>query len=261
DSNFCINGIIDSYRNPKAVIEEAKYVFQPIKITSTDLTSGKFLIQNRLFFTDLSNYVLNWKLTENGKVIQSGRVTDLAIKPSKTGVLKLNYSKPELKENAHYYLQFQLQQKKATAWANTGYTVANEEFKLPWFNSNKSVVLNSDTLETSEIANNISVKNKQFSLSINKSTGFIDSYSINNKGKRVSLISEPLQPHFWRAQTDNDRLGWLTHEELKFWKDAAKNIRLNKVDVEKETDKKAHIVAHGGIALCKKALTSASFLI
>tara|TARA_B100000700_G_scaffold112178_1_gene126242 strand:- start:4275 stop:7514 length:3240 start_codon:yes stop_codon:yes gene_type:complete len=243
DSNFCINGIIDSYRKPKAVTEEAKYVFQPIKITSTDLTSGKFLIQNRLFFTDLSKYVLNWKLTENGKVVQSGSVTDLAIKPNKMGVLKLNYNKPELKENAHYYLQFQLQQKQASAWANSGYTVANEEFKLPWFNSNKSEALNSGNLEISEIANNISVKNKQFSLNVNKSTGFIDSYSINSKGKSVSLISEPLQPQFWRAQTDNDRLGWLTHEELKFWKNAAKNLRLNKVDVEKNADNLAHIVA------------------
>ena len=45
-----------------------------------------------------------------------------------------------------------------------------------------------------------------------------------------------MQHNFWRAQTDNDRRGWKTHEKLAYWRTAAQDIKLAKLTTEKNRD-------------------------
>ncbi|ENM5798116.1 glycoside hydrolase family 2 [Vibrio mimicus] len=98
NGNFCINGIVGSFRNPKPTLYEAKYVFQPVRFQ-----------------------VLN--------LLQTGQ---FSVKPSSARLLNLKLNRPNLRENAQYYLHFSLVQKQANEWVPAGYVVAEEEFKLPW---------------------------------------------------------------------------------------------------------------------------------
>ncbi|MER2491266.1 glycoside hydrolase family 2 TIM barrel-domain containing protein [Catenovulum sediminis] len=229
DSNFCINGIVDSYRQPKAPMYEAKYVFQPVKFTANDIESGKLTIQNRQFFADLSDYELRWMLQENGKTIQQGKVDDLNVPATEKAKLKIEFTKPEIVAGAHYYLQLSLNLKADTKWASAGYSVAVEEFKLPW---SKKALNNADyqPLSVTQKGTDLVIENKAFTARFNTTTGYLQSYQVQGFRKPVNVIADALKPQFWRAQTDNDRLGWKTDKTLGFWKTAAQSLKLTQFD-------------------------------
>ncbi|WP_017446971.1 glycoside hydrolase family 2 [Gayadomonas joobiniege] len=233
DSNFCINGIVDSYRQPKPALMEAKYVFQPVKFTAEDAEDGEINILNRQFFADLSAYELRWSLQEDGKIIEQGRITDLAVAAGQTESIDIDFDEPELKAGAHYFLRLSLNQKSETLWAPAGYQVAVEEFKLPWFEEADE----DDTeikMTVADSANKLTVSNENFTVEFDKQLGLLNRYSVAGFKGELPIIDGPLKPQFWRAQTDNDRLGWKTHETLGFWQSAADKLVLTDFEVEQD---------------------------
>lgn len=235
DSNFCINGIVDSYRNPKAALMEAKYVFQPVKFTAEDIEDGEIRILNRQFFADLSAYELRWTLQEEGKVIADGRISDLTAGPSQSQIVTLDFDKPELVAGARYYLQLSVNLKQDTLWASAGYQVAVEEFKLPWFNKDSQDDAEID-VKVTQSKTNLVVENPTFKVRFNKQSGLLEHYQVTAYNKPLVIINGELKPQFWRAQTDNDRLGWKTAINLAFWKTAVDNLKLEEFEVDIDAD-------------------------
>lgn len=58
----------------------------------------------------------------------------------------------------------------------------------------------------------------EVSITVDGTTGFLSSFKAGND----ELIKAPLQPSFWRAITDNDRIGYRTTNRLAYWKTANK---------------------------------------
>ena len=101
---------------------------------------------------------------------------------------------------AEYFIKFSFCQKQDTEWAEAGYEVASEQFKLsdsakPIFKSEKGSI---ELVETSDA---YLVKGLQFEATFSKQEGTISAYTLNE----VPMISKGLELNVFRAPTDNDK--------------------------------------------------------
>ena len=228
DSNFCINGIVDSYRKPKPQMWEAKYVFQPASFELTNLANAEVNIFNRFAFTNLADYKLQWTLEANGHVIQRGVVTDFALAPKQNKIVKLGLKKPELKAGTNYTLNLSLRTKQDELWAVADHEVAKEQFLLPWHKAAKKQQVTGN-LNIVENGKHTKISGDNFSASFDKNTGYLSQYQMAG----TDIITQPLKANFYRPQTDNDRLGWKTDKLMAIWKSASNAMTLEKFSVNK----------------------------
>lgn len=229
DSNFCLNGIVDSYRQPKPQLWEAKYVFQPAKFVATDLASGDITIQNRHDFLNLGDYALKWSVAEDGHVISQGKITKLDIAPDQIKAVSLPYKKPKLKAGANYTLKVSLHTVKDELWARAGHEVAKQQFKLPYSKTESSAEAKiTGKVSIEELADSYKITGKHFVINFDKQTGYLNQYALNGQ----SVITQPLKANFYRPQTDNDRLGWKTDTNMAIWKAASESMQLNTFDID-----------------------------
>lgn len=103
--NFCLNGIIASDRTPKPQIEECKYIYQPITFEAIDLAKGKIRIKNRQWFNNTHNMEFKWTLSQDGKVIERGTLSDIMISPEDFMEVTVPFRTPKLIIGAEYWLR------------------------------------------------------------------------------------------------------------------------------------------------------------
>lgn len=223
---FNQNGIVDSYGKPTAELWHAKYVFQPIKFTVSNLNNGKINITNRLFHSNLSQYTFKYTVFEDGKIIESDSIANLDIKPGQSKEVTINYTKPKVTLGAKYWLKISAHTTEDFAWAAAGHEVAKEKFLLPYFEAATAKV-SQEPLSVNETDKTISITAANKTMSFDKKSGQLTSYLLNNE----ELIKSPLTVNFWRAQTDNDRAGWETHKVLAPWKTLAKQLTIDDINV------------------------------
>ena len=94
----------------------------------------KIKVYNENNFLNLNEFDVSWTLTEDGKEIGSGVVTDTDIAGRERGTISVPYLKSmpsEKKAGAEYYLNLSVRLKKDTLWAKAGHEVAYEQFQVP----------------------------------------------------------------------------------------------------------------------------------
>ncbi len=252
DGSFCINGIIASDRTPKPEIYECKKVNQPVVISTKDAKGGAFEILNRHHDADLSQYILSWNVTENGKVIQKGTLPALSTKPYGSSPFNIPFKTPKLKAGSLYYINIEGTLKENNLWANAGHLVFEEQFELNYDVKTPKALSSTSTLLVNETDTSISISNKAIQLEINKNTGYISTY----KSKGVSVLTSPLQLNFWRAETENDeayRKAMKLQSELD-WIDAGKRFKVNNIETNATEKGKVAITVHGEITNPKAAI-------
>ena len=182
---------------------EMKKAFQWIDTELTDPVSGTISIRNKFQFISLSGFDISWTITENGVEISKGTSSmTRPINARSTGRATLNYKIANPKAGAEYYLRVSYTQKEKTLWADKGFEVATEQFKLP--------VGTPPVMETKVTAPVTMVQNEQavtitgtgFSVAFDKKTGFMSQL----KRQGVELLSAAGGPkmHLWRAAHRND---------------------------------------------------------
>ena len=222
DRNFCCNGLVGPNRKPHPGLIEVKKVHASIKMDMPDPEVLEFTITNKNFFICLDNYYLLWILESNGMEIYTGTKIIKGIQPGETRHLfldELNKIKQHLNLNHHdeYYLLFKWRLKESTSWADAGHVVSWDQFKVDYHTLQKEpfqLPNNIPELDICETNSNYIISNQHFQVTIDKKMGFLSTYEYNN----VPLIISPLKPNFWRAMTDNDRLGKPPYQlALGFW--------------------------------------------
>ena len=219
--SFCLNGIITADRKPKPEILEAKKVNQPVVWKAVDLVKGKFVIVNRHESQDLSHYDINWYILDNGVKGKVKKLDGIYLGPNDEKEVNLSYSLPKPKPGHEYWVQMEGHLKADTRWAKQGYLVFSDQFKLPI--KEQSLVKESikGELRLESNADQAVFSGKDYIITFKN--GLLSSYNIDGK----ELLSAPLRPNFWRAETENDAAyrkslklqkekDWLTvGEELK----------------------------------------------
>lgn len=217
DNNFCINGLVapDRVWNPHSY--EVRKVYQDIAF-HFDTGMKTLTIKNKYFFKDLSNFYLEWQLMKDGEPVQKKTIRAINAKPQDS--ITVNIPLPDLDSTSEYYLQVQAKLLKDEGILPKNTSLAFEEFKLtevqPFdYESSKSSVTIVDAI------NSITMKNRNFSVKFDKTTGNMESYEI--KRKPVFIAGPALD--FWRPGTDND-FGAGLQKKFDFWRDSLSNEKL-----------------------------------
>lgn len=131
DGQFIVKGVVFADRTPKPCYFEVKHVYQNITVTPRDATQGEVEIFNKYFFKDLAEFQVVWELTEDGKVIQSGKLPTPQVGPRQKAVVKVPFKQPAFKPGAEYFLRLGFRLKQKCDWAPQGYELAADQIAIP----------------------------------------------------------------------------------------------------------------------------------
>ena len=220
DGNFVCDGLVGAERDVHPGLCEYKYLAQPVRFYARDLANNIFEIENRLYFSDLSAYVLKAIYQIDGKTV---KVQQLAMPPIGKQFRARALVRPAIPDfrkfcgkKVHIILQAVL--KKSCRWAEKGFVAAHEQFELP-------IVLNAVKSRTVNAKTSLTASDTEYTLQAGTLQLVIDrkngvcKYLRNGK----ELISSGAEAWFFRAPIDNDgfRLPQLnnTYRTLKQWLD------------------------------------------
>ncbi len=246
DANFNINGFIFPDRKLHPAAWEVKKVYQYVNFSATDILQGNVKVSNNFYHINLNQYSIDWTVSEDGKVIQSGTLPSIDLSPGNSKMLKIPFARPQLVAGAEYWLRMNVRLKEDEPWANKGYDIAWDQFKIPYAVPSKIAanLSNFKALETENNATAINVLGNNFSTTINKSNGALS--TLIYKGQ--NLISQPLIPKFWRVPTDDDNANGHGMESLtKQWENAAQDRKITSVDIVDKTNKFVCVVVKGTV--------------
>ena len=225
DGNFLCNGIIAPDRTPHPAMTEVKYAYQNVGFEAIDLASGKFLIKNRFYFTNLRKHQINYAVKANGKVIRKGK-TFLDIEPQSSQEFNVNLAGLQAKSGTEYFVNFWVTTTEPEILIPAGHEIASEQFRLPIeplaIAEHKASGKTNVTTEGDEVK----VSSSKMQFVFNKKSGLVTSYKVN--GTEYFSGGFGIQPNFWRAPNDNDYGNGQPKRE-QIWKQSSKNFQV--VDV------------------------------
>ena len=179
DGNFCCDGMVFPDRTAKPAMHEFKALAAPVVITAVKAATGQFKLFNKHFFKDLSEYQLQWNITCDGEILDSGVVKLPKVAPRKFANLKVSSKKlAKGTLRGERFINFSLVRIASTPWALPMSEVGWSQIALP-----------SQALAPAK-------KAKELGDVVDEHGQIILPYGI--VAPSVSL---------WRAPTDNDRIG------------------------------------------------------
>ncbi|MFV0591344.1 MAG: glycoside hydrolase family 2 TIM barrel-domain containing protein [Draconibacterium sp.] len=201
DNSFCINGLINPDRIPNPQLWEAKKVYQNITITADNLTTGKFTVKNKYFFTNLNEFTFVWTIKNAEGIVAHGMVPELNVAPQESKSFSISI--PELeqpKAGQLYTLSFSAVTKKQKGLVKKGHEQAWEEFELPVQPAPYISVENKGEVAVQQNETRDVVSGKNFRLTIESASGIISSYLLNG----TELMTAGPKLNFFRPPTEND---------------------------------------------------------
>jgi beta-galactosidase len=200
DGNFCCNGLINADRTAKPALFEVGKVYQNIKFKAVNLNSGEIEIFNKYSFTNLSEFIFNWEVVADGKVLKSGTIADLKLAPNTSKKVQLGVT-IDAKPATEYFLNISAKLKNAKGILPAGTRLAYEQFLLPFFKEAIPAFRNTLPKVTMKVeTNTVTFEGADFKAVFNKDEATLKSYQLNGK---EMLLTGPV-PNFWRAPIDND---------------------------------------------------------
>ncbi len=216
DGNFCINGLVSPDRSPHPGLTEVKKVYQYVKIKPADLSSGKIGISNWYDFLNLDFVKIEWELTGNGSVLETGNIIAPDVKPGESKVYQLEMKTYDQQPGVEYFLNFSVKNEAEMPLLPIGFEIASEQIPLPSISKNEPILTdNLSVLKILENENITAITGNNFRIDFNKDLGIISSWKFNGE----QLIQSGPRPNFWRAPTDND-FGNGMDKRCSVWKKA-----------------------------------------
>lgn len=241
DDNFCANGLVFPDRTVQPELWEVKHQYRNIIVKDVDVSGGIVSVESRFDFTNIGDEVdLVWTLKEDGKAIETGTVsgTSLNISPLSKKEVVIPFKQPKTKAGSDYYLNLDFRLKKTTFWANAGFSIAEEQFKLS-LGEALPPQIDITSLPLQNVAQNngkVTIEGANYSVGIDLATASITDYKING----VQIIKDGPTPNFWRAPTDNDK-GNGMENRCGSWKFAGRDRVINSSKVTTVSEKETRI--------------------
>ncbi|RKD90863.1 beta-galactosidase small subunit-related protein [Mangrovibacterium diazotrophicum] len=197
-------GAIWPDRKPQPEMWQMKKTCQPLAFELIDKEKGVIQVWNHSHFLNASHWETTWTLTEDEKVLQSGKL-DLNIRPQERGNITVPFKRPAVKAGKEYRLNISSCLKEDELWAPTGFEISWEQFEFKdWYQNN--AVAKKSHHEVSLISDStyFIVRGKDFSYNFDKKSGELVSLKINGD----ELLRSPLRLNVWRAPIANELDSW-----------------------------------------------------
>jgi beta-galactosidase len=194
-------------RVPQPEMWQIKKSGQPVSVEMISAENGEVKISNRYLFTNLNQFNTEWALEEDGEILQKGTL-NLSLSPQMSSVQTLGYKKPDIKPGAEYRLLINFRLKEKKIWAESGFEIAWEQFKLPWYEPYVTKITTGSELKISDLPVSLVVSGNGFEYGFDRKTGELNSIKVSGK----EMIKDGVKANFWRAplanETDQWNYGW-----------------------------------------------------
>ena len=199
-------GAIWPDRRPQPEMWQIKKSGQPAGVQLIDTGLATVAVENRFLFTPLDRFITHWSLKADSTTIQQGDLS-LNILPGDTGIVNIPLKPFDIVAGAEYRLDLSFRLREKTIWAQKGFEIAFEEFRMPSFKFR--------TYETPVTAPSVTVKGNiltisgdGFSYSFDKVSGSLASMMLGGK----EMLKSGPSLNIWRAplanETDEWGFGW-----------------------------------------------------
>lgn len=202
DGNFCIDGLVFPDRVPHPGLLEYKKVIEPVQAEPVDLQSGTIRLRNRYDFLTLSHLECSWTLSQDGRILEEGRLPLPEVKPGGESIVRIPYVLPAGQPGSEYWLNISFTLAHGTRWAPRGHEVAWAQFQLPVATPPRprAQVADMPSLFVQETADEIILRGEEFCIHFDKHRGDMTTWEYQG----VSLLGRGPRVNIWRAPTDND---------------------------------------------------------
>ncbi|MCL2411600.1 MAG: DUF4981 domain-containing protein [Treponema sp.] len=232
--NFCNDGCVMPDRTPYPGLREIKSVYQYIKteLVKADLNTSlvTLKITNMYDFINISDFVMNWSVTNDGCVYAEGTAAVPSVAPGKSRQITINAAIPQ---SARYgvYLNASYHLAKTNLWAEKGFEIAAAQFEIK--------VPKAQAISLKKLLPQIEIQNKgectvleggSFIYVFNNFYGTFESLKYNG----VEFLHSRPKLSVWRAPTDNDMYAKTKWTQERF--EHAKG-KIYSVDTKKDGDK------------------------
>ncbi|MBQ8028085.1 MAG: DUF4981 domain-containing protein [Clostridia bacterium] len=237
DGNFCGNGLLFADRSDSPKLLEMKRLYQNVKFEEIDAERGKIKITNCFMFSNLSEYNFHWQQVSKNKVINSGDLT-VDVAPGESRVIDLKLQK---EISGEWYLNVIAELRDASKWAKAGHVVAKKQFVINEFEKKKASYKKEEMSAVIEYGT-LYVTGGDLEVRISRRNNRL--YSIKKGGEE--LLSAPVIPQFWRAETDNDRGNHMA-VRCGCWKKAGEDAEFHISEIKekgKEVIVKTRFIVH-----------------
>ncbi len=247
DGNFVCNGIVSPDRTPHPAMAEVKYAYQNVGFAADDLTNGKVKVTNRFYFTNLSNYRVEYAVVNGGTKVKSG-ILNLNLAPQASQVVTIPVQGLKTKAGDEFFINFTVSTKTAEPLIPAGHVIARDQFRVPLEALAKEYKSSGSGLSMLQEGNQYKVSSAKLSFVFDKSQGLVTSYKVD--GTEYFAEGFGIQPNFWRAPNDND-YGNGAPKRLQVWKQSSKNFNVADVEMKQDgenvTIKVSYLLAAGNI--------------
>ncbi len=197
---ICPDSLVYPDRRPHTGLKEYKNVIRPARIREDDLKAGRFIIHNKLDFTNLREFLsITYAVRQNGQDIYEGYLTEdmLDVPPHGKRIIQIDYPSGLKGDFAVYFTQVQ---RFDTNLVPAGHQLGFEQLGRQRFLAPERVegVLAVETRETNRY---IALDGENFRYIYDKQRGCFETMIYDN----VSMLDRPMELNIWRAPTDNDR--------------------------------------------------------
>jgi len=205
DGPFCLNGLIGPDRVPHPHYYEVQKVYQNIDFSLDD--ESKVHLTNKYGFMSLDEFDYEYAWLENGKIVRSGKAL---LSDSDCLDIPLYFGSGELFLNVYAKL------KKTECWADKGFCVAKEQFRMNTVKVER-IVAEGEHIEIKQLPEAFEVIAGTHRFLINTKSGALTSWQKNG----VEILYGILEPYFWKPANNNQMYNNY-NQRLGKWKDAAK---------------------------------------
>ncbi len=228
DGAFCINGLIGPDRVPHPHYSQVQKVYQYIDFKLESKSPLTVNVINRYDFTSTDKFDLVYEFLVNGKVTKTGLLNCPLIAPGQSRDVSIDLPEASGTWNGEIILNVYARLKKPTLWAETGFTVAREQFVMKSVTPQK-IVDEGVTPVVKETPSMISIEAGSAQFSFDKVNGALTSWKVNGN----ELLQGSLEPYFWKPANDNQKRNGY-NQRLGKWKQAGATRQVENVQVREE---------------------------
>lgn len=203
--NFVNNGLITADRAWTPKLTEVKHVYQYVKFKGFDAEQKTLTLENKYDFTNLNQFNLAYEILEDGSVIEEGQVALPSTQPDEQTTVSVPYTYNPV-SGKEYLINFKVQLKENTPWADAGYTMADAQYTLVERAATLPAVTSTgcEPLSVNEVGSSVTISNANVNLTFNKSNGLITAWTFGDK-QIIKANGGPVYNNF--LYIENDRNG------------------------------------------------------
>ena len=204
-SPFCINGVVFPDRGVQPETWQMKKSQQPVSIEPVDLSKGLVKVANYHNFTNLDEFDINWRVSEDDKEIDSGSI-DADIPPREQDTIKVYMKNINPQPGRSYWLDIDVLLPNKTMWAPKKHTVAFEQFQLPFYRQVTSSVEASsvDSLFVQQSSQKVRITGDDFIYTFDRELGTLFSIRFDD----TEILEKGPVLNAYRAPILNEDVAW-----------------------------------------------------